>query len=211
MVGTRAPPQPKVRSAAWLRLLQYKQAWAVAACRGVGDPMYNFYLFRLPEYLTPAVAWIPFRAANAGNLPGGVVTSWLIARGWTVHRVRRTVMWLAAAGTMAGMAMTFVESLSAGLAVLALTCLFFMTWSVNVMILPSDWFSHRNVGTILGLSGAVNGVGNIIKNIVVGRVLDRAGSYRAVFIGMGLLVPAAQTLLTLIGGRIERIDDETAQ
>ena len=58
---------------------------------------------------------------------------------------------------------------------------------------------------------AVNGVGNIIKNIVVGRVLDRAGSYRVVFIGMGLLVPAAQTLLTLIGGRIERIDDETAQ
>ena len=217
-----AAPQAKVKSASWLRLLQYRQAWAVAVCRGVGDPMYNFYLFWLPEYFArergldlagiAAVAWIPFLAADIGNLLGGGLTSWLIARSWTVHRARRTVMWLAAAGTMAGMATTFVESLSAGLAVLALTCLFFMTWSVNVMILPSDWFSHRNVGTVLGLSGTVNGVGNIIKNVVVGLVLDRTGSYRAGFIGMGLLVPAAQTLLTLIGGRIERLDGgETAQ
>ncbi len=216
------PPAPKVKGAPWLKLLTYKQAWAVALARGFGDPMYNFYLFWLPEYLArergldlagiAAITWIPFVAADIGNLLGGGITSYLIARGWSTHRARRTVMWVMAMATTVGIAAAFVESVYACIAIVALACLFFMTWSVNVMILPSDWFSPQNVGTVLGLSGAGNGVGNLIKNAVIGYVLDKTGSYRLVLVGIGCLVPIAQTLLTIVGGRIERVDTaETAE
>ena len=215
------PDQPAPKGASWLNILKYKQAWAVAAARCVGDPMYTFYLFWLPEYLTrergmdlsgiAMVAWIPFLAADIGNLVGGGITSWLIARGWSAQRARGTIMWATAIGTVVGMAVPFVESTAASIAILALTCMLYMTWSVNVMILPSDWFASENVGTVLGLSGTGNGIGGLIGNAVVGRVLDRTGSYRMVFVGVGCLVVVAQTLLTLIGGKIERLDDRESE
>ena len=178
--------------------------------------MFGFYLFWLPEYLTrergmdlsqmAAIVWIPFLAADVGNLVGGGVTSWLISRGWSIDRARKTVMHTMAVCTMVGMAVPFVESVNASIALLALTGLFFMAWSVNAVIQPSDWFSPRNVGTVFGLSGTGSGLGNLIMNAIVGWVLDRTGSYRAVFIGVGFLVPTAQFLVTVIGGRIERVD-----
>ena len=206
----------KVKGYRWLDLVRYKQTWAMFLGRGIGEPMYGFYLFWLPEYLTrergmdiggiAAVAWIPFVAADLGNMIGGGVSSWLIHRGWTAQRARRLVMWTMAMATMVGMAAPFVESVEASVAILALTCFFYMTWSVNVMILPSDWFATRNQGTVLGFSGAGNGLGNLIFNAAVGRTLDRTGSYRAVFVGIAFLVPLAQTLLHFIGGPIKRID-----
>ncbi len=195
---------------------QIQAELATFLCRGLGDPMFGFYLFWLPEYLTrergmdlsqmAAIVWIPFLAADVGNLVGGGVTSWLISRGWSIDRARKTVMHTMAVCTMVGMAVPFVESVNASIALLALTGLFFMTWSVNAVIQPSDWFSPRNVGTVFGLSGTGSGLGNLIMNAIVGWVLDRTGSYRAVFIGVGFLVPTAQFLVTVIGGRIERVD-----
>ena len=119
-------------------------------------------------------------------------------------------MWVTAMATMVGMTAAFVETVEAALAILALTCFVFMTWSVNVMILPSDWFATRNQGTVLGISGVGNGLGNLILNAVVGCVLDRTGNYRALFIGIGFLVPLAQTLLTLVGGPIRRVDEKAS-
>ena len=211
-------PDASNKGLTWLQLLRYRQNWAMFLCRLIGDPMYGFYLFWLPEYLTrergldlasmAAVAWIPFVAADVGNLLGGGITSWLINRGWTIHRARRIVMHIAAALTMVGMAAPFVDSLNANVTILALTCLFYMTWSVNTVAMPSDYFSPPNQGTVMGLSGTGSGMGIFIVNAVVGFVLDRTNSYRAVFIGVGFLVPISQTVLTLVGGPIRRVDGD---
>ena len=214
------PPDPDATAerAPWLSVLRYRQAWSVFLVRLIGDPMYGFYLYWLPEYLTrergldlagvAAVAWIPFLAADIGNLAGGGFMSWLIKRGWTPHRARRTVMFACSFLAMIGMAAPFVESLTANLAILAVTCAVFMVWSVNVMAMQTDYFSAANVGTVLGLSGTGSGTGGFIKNAVVGWVIDRTGSYKAVFIGVGLLLPIATTVQALFGGPIRRVDGE---
>ena len=214
----RQEPAATYKGLSWIQLLRYRQNWAMFFCRLIGDPMYGFYLFWLPEYLTrergldlsemSAVAWIPFVAADVGNLLGGGLTSWLINRGWTIHRARRVVMWIFAIGTTVGMAAPFVESLQLNVAILALTCMCYMTWSVNTVAMPSDYFSPPNQGTVMGLSGTGSGTGIFLINNIVGKVLDRTGSYRAVFIGVGLLVTTSQTVLTLLGGPIRRVDSD---
>ena len=39
-----------------------------------------------------AFAWLPFVAADAGALGGGWMSGYLIGRGWTVDRARKSVI-----------------------------------------------------------------------------------------------------------------------
>ena len=63
------------------------------------DPVWYFYIFWFPEYLKSArhldmasigkYGWIPFLAADLGNLLGGWVCGRLILAGWTVNAARK--------------------------------------------------------------------------------------------------------------------------
>ena len=69
----------------------------------VTDPIWWFYIFWLPQYLSDArgfslkrialFAWIPFVAADLGNFTGGFVSGYCIRRGIPVIRAR---MWVCA-------------------------------------------------------------------------------------------------------------------
>ena len=206
----------KEDDAPWRRVVVYRQAWAVFLGRAIGDPFWVFYIFWLPEYLSrergldlqsiAAVGWIPFLVAGLANLAGGGLTSWLVSRGWSIHRARRLTMWLAAPASMVGIAAVYADSLAAAMAAISLSVFFFMVWSVNTVNLPSDWFPPRYVGTVFGFSGTGQGLGSMVIIYFVGQVLDATGNYALVFAGVGLLVPLAQAIMTLVGGPIRRLE-----
>lgn len=200
----------------WRRVVVYRQAWAVFLGRAIGDPFWVFYIFWLPEYLArdrgldlesiAAVGWIPFLVAGLANFAGGGVTSWLIGRGWSVHRARRTMMWIAAPASMVGVAAAYTDSLAVAMTAISAAAFFFMFWSVNTVNLPSDWFPPKYVGTVFGFSGTGQGLGSMLIIYLVGQVLDATGNYALVFAGVGLLVPLAQLVMTLVGGPIRRLE-----
>ena len=200
----------------WRRVVVYRQAWAVFLGRAIGDPFWVFYIFWLPEYLArdrgldlesiAAVGWIPFLVAGLANFAGGGVTSWLVGRGWSVHRARRTMMWIAAPASMVGVAAAYTDSLAVAMTAISAAAFFFMFWSVNTVNLPSDWFPPKYVGTVFGFSGTGQGLGSMLIIYLVGQVLDATGNYALVFAGVGLLVPLAQLVMTLVGGPIRRLE-----
>ena len=65
----------------WLGLLKSSNVWAIVLGRSLTDPIWWFYVFWLPQYLSDSrgfslekialFAWIPFVAADAGNFAGG--------------------------------------------------------------------------------------------------------------------------------------------
>ncbi len=200
----------------WGRVVVYRQAWAVFLGRAIGDPFWVFYIFWLPEYLArdrgldlesiAAVAWIPFMVAGVANMAGGGVTSWLVGRGWSVHCARRTMMWLSAPASMVGVVAAYTDSLAVAITAISLATFFFMFWSVNTVNLPSDWFPPKYVGTVFGFSGTGQGLGSMLIIYLVGQVLDATGNYALVFAGVGLLVPLAQLVMTVVGGPIRRLE-----
>ncbi len=201
---------------AWRKVVYFRQAWAVFLGRLIGDGFWGFLVFWLPEYLNRerglnlatigAVAWIPFLVADLGNLSGGGVTSWLIGRGWTVNRARKTVMFIASAGTVVGIVAAYTSSLAVAIAAISLAGFFFVCWAVNLLNLPADYFPPSYVGTVLGFSGTGSGLGTLIVMAVIGWVVDLTRSYTLVIISVGLLTPTAQLVVTLLGGRIHRLD-----
>src|SRR5207253_10296157 len=84
----------------WRELLRYRQTWAVFFCRFFADPLWYFFVFWIPEFLTRErglnlagiglVAWIPFLVADVSNFSGGYMSFRLQKRGWSANRIRTT-------------------------------------------------------------------------------------------------------------------------
>jgi len=98
-------PSPK-RQAPWLRLLTFRQTWAIVAGKFLADPIWWFYLYWLPKFLDRtygiklAQVALPlitvYVIADVGSITGGCLSSSFLKRGWTTNRARKTAMLLMA-------------------------------------------------------------------------------------------------------------------
>jgi MFS transporter, ACS family, hexuronate transporter len=185
----------------WRGLLGRRQLWIVFVCRFLADPLWYFYVFWIPEFLTRerglgfvemgSVAWIPFLVADASNFTVGFAAQRLEAMGWSVNRTRKTLMFVGAAGSPVGVAAVYVESVFWTMAFISIAIFFWMLWSVTVQTLPGDYFPARAVGSVYGFGGMGSTLGSVISIWLVGRTLDAVHSYQPVFIGLGMLMPLA--------------------
>ena len=210
----RSSPQ---RQVGWLRLIRYRQAWSPFVGRFINAGAWGFYAFWIPEYLArergldlsaiALMAWIPYVASGVGDLSGSGVTSWLIARGWSVNRARKTVFCVAGALAAVGIGTAYVANIWAAMAFIVGGALGYKIVSVNMLNLPTDYFPARFVGTAFGFSGTGGSAGIVLTNFLIGWVLDTTGSYELVLVGVSLITPLSVVAAFIIGGPIEPIAD----
>ena len=198
----------------WRDLLRHRQVWAIVVARFFTDPVWWLYITWLPLYLYNArgfslkeiglFAWVPYVAADAGSLLGGWASGYLIARGWSVDRARKTVIAAAALLMPAGIFAAFVESPFVALALIALVLFGFQVWINNVQTLPSDFFHERAVGTVAGLGGTGAGIGAMLFTLGTGWVVDHF-SYVPVLVAAGVLAPLGTLVLFALAGPVKRV------
>jgi ACS family hexuronate transporter-like MFS transporter len=200
-----------------VQLLRYRQTWAVFFCRFFADPLWFFYVFWIPEFLTrerglnlagiAAVAWIPFLVADVANFSGGYLALRLQRAGWSPNRTRKTLMAGATLLTPLGILAVFAHSLFWTIALISVAIFFWMFWSITVHSLPGDYFPPRAVASVYGIAGTGSTLGTVISTWAVGRTLDVTHSYTPVFVGIGLLMPVALLVGTTLMGRVEPVKD----
>ena len=208
-VGATAPARPATDLRRWLPALKRKETWAIVIGRSLTDPVWWFYLFWLPQYLSDArgfslkqiamFAWIPFIAADAGNFIGGFVSGALIKRGMPVLRARKWVCAISCIPMLAGIPVGMVSSPYVALGLICFALLGYASWSTMGLTLPSDLFSPDIVASVTGLSGLGAGLTSTVFTLLVGVLVDRF-SYAPAFI-VAALVPVIATfsILYLIG------------
>lgn len=192
----------------WSQLVRYRETWAPFFCRFFADPLWYFYVFWIPEFLTRErgldlaaigkVAWVPFLVADISNFAGGYVTLLLQRRGWSPNRTRKTLMTIAAVISPIGIAAAFTTSVAWTITFICIAIFFWMWWSISVHSLPGDYFPPRAVGSVYGFAGTGSTVGSVISTWAVGKTLDVTGSYTPVFIGIGAMMPVAMLVGFLI-------------
>jgi len=197
-------------------LLRYRQAWAVFVCRFLADPLWFFYVFWIPEFLSRdrglslasigAVAWIPFLVADISNFTTGWVALTLQRSGWSVNRTRKTLMLVGSMMSPIGIAAVFVKSLFWTIAFICVAIFFWMAWSITVQTLPGDFFPARTVASVFGIGGAGSTIGSVISIWLVGRILDTTHSYVVVFTFLGLLMPLAYLFGTFLMGKVRPLE-----
>ncbi|MGD0732606.1 MAG: MFS transporter [Terracidiphilus sp.] len=192
----------------WLNLARNRNVWGIVLGRALTDPIWWFYVFWLPQYLSDArgfslkrialFAWMPFIAADLGNFTGGLISGYCIRRGVPVVRARMWVCGFSCLPILAGIPAAGVHSVYAALALICFALWGYASWSTMGLTLPSDLFPHGVVATVTGLSGLAAGLVGAVFTVAVGMLVDRF-SYGPAFLVAGLLpLFATASVLLLI-------------
>ena len=202
--------EPELSTAArprWTAILRSRNVWGIVLGRALTDPIWWFYVFWLPQYLSDArgfdlrqiafFSWIPFVAADIGNFTGGLVSGYLIRRGHAVIAVRKWVCVFCCFPMLVGILVPRVASSFLAIALICVALWAYAAWSTMGLTLPGDLFPHTVVGTVTGLSGLASGLVGAAFTFAVGATVDRF-SYAPAFLIAGIMPLAATAFVLLL-------------
>ncbi len=191
----------------WLDLAKNRNVWGIVLGRALTDPIWWFYVFWLPQYLSDArgfslkrialFAWMPFVAADLGNFTGGIISGYCIRKGVSVIQARRWVCAISCLPILAGIPAARVHNVYLALALICVALWGYASWSTMGLTLPSDLFPQDVVATVTGLSGFAAGLVGAAFTFAVGISVDRF-SYRPAFLAAGLLPVFATACIFLL-------------
>ncbi len=188
----------------WGRLFGFRQTWALFLARLVADPVWWFYLFWLPKYLSDErgftmveiglVAWMPYVTADLGSILGGWASGRLIKRGVPVLTARKWIMLASAAVMPFGLLIASSDSSVVAVATICLITGAHMAWKTNLMTMTNDIYPTAIVGSVAGVVGLGSSLGGVIFTRVTGVVVD-SYSYATIFLVMAFLHPVAMAIV----------------
>ncbi len=188
----------------WLLLLRRSDTWLLLISRVLTDPVWYFYLFWFPKYLSDArhlsllqvgkMAWFVYLAADIGAVLGGWISGLLIKRGMRPVPSRLRVMKAAACLVPLSPLVAFVPSAHLAVLFSSIVVLAHLTWQVTLGTLIVDLYPRVLIATVSGLIATGSGLGGVLSTNVVGHLVS-SYSYTPVFAMMGLLHPCALLLV----------------
>jgi len=193
------------------RILKNRNTWGILLGRSLTDPMWWFFVFWLPQYLSDArgfslkeiaaFAWLPFVAADLGNFTGGWVSGRIIRGGVPVIRARKWVCAISCLPMLAGIPAVVVHSAFWAIVLICVALWGYAAWSTMGLTFPSDLFDQSVVGTVTGLSGFGAGMAGTAVTLLVGRIVDRFSYVPAFFFVTVLPLLATVAVVALIRDR----------
>ena len=162
-------------------LLKLPQTWGAIIARTFTDPVFFFIADWFPIYLVAKgitlqsgliAIWIPFVAADLGNLSAGAASGYLIRRGWSVGRARKALVIFGGLGCTLLIPTVFTVNLLALTILFALATFCYAAFTTMANVLPTDLFHANSVATVSGLGGTGAAIGTIIVFELAGHISD---------------------------------------
>jgi ACS family hexuronate transporter-like MFS transporter len=202
-VETAVPPPPP-----W-RLFKTRFLLAFTLSKLFMDPVWYFYVFWLPKFLTEVhqfnlkqIVWlapIPFIIADVGNLAGGSFTQFLIWRGLPIPYARKTGAAVFGLLMVSAIPAIITHDPYISIAFVSIAMFGYTGCLTNTLAFPADVFPKNTLGSIWGLASMGSGLGGMLFQWLSGRMVDRFGYY-PVFIGYGIMpLIAVAIILFLLG------------
>lgn len=189
-----------------------KAIWGFMSGKLLTDPIWWFFLFWLPTYLSniyhldlkklglPLI--VIYLAATIGSVGGGWLSSTLIQKGWNPTRARQWAMALFAICITPVMAISQMSSMWPVIAILSLAVASHQAWSANIFTVAADQFPKQVLSQVVGLGTMAGTLGGAVFPLIVGRILDHykllgslSEGYYVIFYIAGLAYLVAWSLL----------------
>jgi MFS transporter, ACS family, hexuronate transporter len=197
--ATDAPKAVPIRDLASNRFL-----WQFTASKVLSDPVWYFYIFWFPEYLKTArgftlvqigkTAWIPFLAADVGNLMGGAFSLFLLKRGYAAPRAHRLAAVLFSLLMTAAIPAVLTGSAAQAIAFVALAAFGYTGSVANMLAIPADVFPQNAVASVWGFASMGAGFGGMLFSLITGPIVDHY-SFTPAFLLFGVIPVIAATLV----------------
>jgi len=177
--------QESVEKIPWLKLLKYRQTWLFFIGKGLTDPIWWFYLFWIPGWLSDVrgtgldvksfglpLAFI-YTATTVGSIGGGWISSFMVKRGMTPFNARKiTMLIFAFLVTPIVFASSSTISTWGAVILIALAASSHQAWSANIFTTVSDAFPKRAVSSVTGIGGFAGAIGGAFISYIAGGVLE---------------------------------------
>jgi len=198
-------------------LLRRRETWGLMTSRFLLDPVFYFYMFWIPQFLSEArhvrlstigrLTWIPFLTLGIAQLAGGWVSDQLVKRRVSVDTARKAVMGLAALLTPFSILSLLAEGPRLAICLMSILMFAHGFWITNYITMTSDLYPERSVGTVVGLCGSAGGLGGILSSLAIGW-LAQHGRYNVLFITCGVMYLVAFVLILLTVRKVQPLEFE---
>lgn len=206
---------PAASAQARVQILRSPKLLGLMVTRMTATPIWWFYVFWLPDYLSKdrhfslrdigLFGWIPFLTVDLGKLVGGACSDALLRRNATPTLARKIVMAVGALAMVGGTQVFTAGSAAAAVAWVSVATFGFGLWSANILALHADLFAPETMATAVGFTGMAASLGGSAFTFLTGIVLERYG-YQPIFWAAGTLSVLALTFLIAAVGKVERIE-----
>ncbi|MBI5689774.1 MAG: MFS transporter [Verrucomicrobia bacterium] len=203
--ATLSPTAESPRSSSWRSLLGRVEVRRLLAARFCFDPVFYFYMFWIPQYLSKergmslaaigALTWIPFVFLEVANIGAGHVSDRIIARGVPRRKARMNLMLFAALLTPASFLAALAGTPAVAIGLMAVLMFAHGIWITNFMALIGDTVESRDVATTVGLTGTCGGIAGMLSNLIIGPVVDHY-SFTPIFLASAVVYPLAWLILS---------------
>ncbi|TAE40641.1 MAG: MFS transporter [Runella slithyformis] len=160
----------------WLKLLGYRQTWAMITGKFLADPIWWFYLTWLPDFFNSSesldqkldlkTVGLPFLVIYIISDGGSIFFGWLSSRfmqmGWSLNRARKTTMFICAMCVLPIFFAAQTNNIYVAIALISLATAAHQGWSANIYTFASDLFPKSAVASVTGIGGMFGAVGGII-------------------------------------------------
>ncbi len=169
----------KEEQVSWFRLLSFRQTWAFAIGKFLTDPIWWFYLFWLPDFLTKQYhlsatgiavpVAIVYVISSFGSVYGGWLPMKLINKNWPAFKARKTSMLIYALCVIPIIFSQVLGEIDMWLAVLmiGIAAAAHQAWSANIFTTVSDMFPKKATASVTGIGGMFGGLGGIALSLLV--------------------------------------------
>ena len=221
LIHDDGPAAAKIAPVKWRHLLPHRQTWSFIAGKVLSDGVWGFFLFWSGKFfhdkfnvdlkgIALPLIYI-YLLADIGSIMGGVYSSVLIKRGWSVNAARKTAMWTCAVLVLPVAYAPLTPNttlgmwISASLIGLALSA--HQGYSSNLFTTASDMFPKRAVSSIVGMGGVAGALGGMFIQASAGVIKEVTHSFVIMFVMASLSYVAALCVIQILVPKMDKVDE----
>ena len=169
----------------WLQLLKFRQTWIFFIGKALTDPIWWFYLFWIPGWLSTVRGagldiksfGIPlifiYSSTTVGSIGGGLLSSFMIKKGMSAFNARKyTMLIFALLVTPVFFAQSSGVSTWGAVVLISLAASSHQAWSANIFTTVSDAFPKRVVSSVTAIGGMAGAIGGAFVSVFAGHLLN---------------------------------------
>lgn len=208
------PPMPtKSKGVSWFSLLKYRAVWAYLAASILAGPIWNIYMFFLPDFLQKRYhlplkevgTWtaVFYVLASLGGIAAGWLPGYLLGRGWSINGARKISMLICALAVTPIFLAPHLPTIWLTVLIVGLAGSAHQGWSANQFSFASDTMPRATISSVVGLGGFVAYFTGAVWAEMIGFIQQHTNSYSSIFAVASLMYLAALTVMHLLVPRIE--------
>lgn len=181
----------------WKQVLLYRGTWLLLIGRLVTDPVWYFYQFWFPKYLSSdrhlsqeqlKITWIIYAAAGVGSLLGGWLSGILVKKGLAPVKSRLSIMLGCALIMPLSPLISQVTGLDMAMTITVCAVMASLAWLINITSLVIDVVPKHSLGTVFSIVAAGSTIGGIMMNTIVASMVSNVSINAVGFLDKGLHV-----------------------